>query len=409
MSADPKRLKIKDYSYTLPDDRIAKYPLPDRSGSKLLFYQQGKIWDKAFTSLPDLLPANSLLIFNNTKVVQARLFFQRPSGSIIEVFCLEPLQPTTEMQLAMQQTGSCTWSCLVGNAKRWKEQALTLSFPLDNGQYGTLKVEKEERMVDSYAIRFSWEPAHLTFADILEKAGNLPLPPYLNRPATNADKQSYQTVYARQAGAVAAPTAGLHFTETILKALQDKNVRTQEVTLHVGAGTFKPVKAEEMENHAMHREEIYVSEECLQALLKQVSKPIIPVGTTSLRTLESVYWLGVSLVLNPNQNATDLQVPQWLPYEVKENILPADALSAALAFLHQNHLDYLRANTQLLIAPGYTFKLITGLITNFHQPESTLLLLVSALIGEDWRRVYEHALTHDYRFLSFGDSSLLLP
>ena len=409
MSADPKRLKIKDYSYTLPDDRIAKYPLLNRSGSKLLIYQQGKIWDEAFTSLPDLLPADSLLIFNNTKVVQARLFFQRPSGSIIEVFCLEPLQPITEMQLAMQQTGSCTWSSLVGNAKRWKEQALTLSFPLDNGQNGTLKVEKEERMQDSYAIRFSWEPALLTFADILEKAGNLPLPPYLNRPATNADKQSYQTVYARQAGAVAAPTAGLHFTETILKALQDKSIQTQEVTLHVGAGTFKPVKAEEMENHAMHREEIYVSEECLQALLKQVTKPIIPVGTTSLRTLESIYWLGVSLVLNPNQNPANLQVPQWLPYEVKGNMSPIEALRAALAFLHQNRLDYLRANTQLLIAPGYTFKLITGLITNFHQPESTLLLLVSALIGEDWRRVYQHALTHDYRFLSFGDSSLLLP
>jgi len=409
MSADPKRLKIKDYSYTLPEDRIAKYPLPDRSGSKLLCYQQGQIRDYNFTSLPNLLPADSLLVFNNTKVVQARIFFQRPSGSIIEVFCLEPLQPTTEMQLAMQQTGFCTWSCLVGNAKRWKEPALTLQFPLKNSQSGTLKVERGEKLVDSYAVHFSWEPAALTFADILEKAGNLPLPPYLNRSATPTDKQSYQTVYARQAGAVAAPTAGLHFTEAIFKTLQDKNIRTQEVTLHVGAGTFKPVKAQEMETHPMHREEIYVSLGCIQALLEQGTKPIIPVGTTSLRTLESIYWLGVSLVLHPHKNPAELQVPQWLPYEVQGQISPAEALQAILTFLQNNNLDYLRATTQLLIAPSYTFKLVTGLITNFHQPESTLLLLVSALIGEDWRRVYEHALAHDYRFLSFGDSSLLLP
>jgi len=409
MSADPKRLKIKDYSYTLPEDRIAKYPLPDRSGSKLLCYQQGLIRDYNFTSLPDLLPADSLLVFNNTKVVQARLFFQRPSGSIIEVFCLEPLQPTTEMQLAMQQTGFCTWSCLVGNAKRWKEPALTLQFPLTNSQTGTLKVEKGEKLADSYAVHFSWEPAALTFADILEKAGNLPLPPYLNRPATPTDKQNYQTVYARQAGAVAAPTAGLHFTEAIFKTLRDKNIRTQEVTLHVGAGTFKPVKAQEMETHPMHREEIYVSVGCIQALLEQGTKPIIPVGTTSLRTLESIYWLGVSLVLHPHKNLAELQVSQWLPYEVQGQISPAEALQAILTFLQNNNLDYLRATTQLLIAPGYTFKVVNGLITNFHQPESTLLLLVSALIGEDWRRVYEHALAHDYRFLSFGDSSLLLP
>jgi len=409
MSADPKRLKIKDYTYLLPDDRIAKYPLPDRSGSKLLFYQQGKIRDYAFTSLPDLLPPDSLLVFNNTKVVQARLFFRRPSGSIIEVFCLEPLQPVTEMQLAMQQTHSCTWNCLIGNAKRWKESFLTLTFPLENGQSGTLKVEKKEKIADSYGVHFSWEPAHLTFAEILEKAGNLPLPPYLNRSATLSDQQSYQTVYAQQAGAVAAPTAGLHFTEALFKALEAKNICTQEVTLHVGAGTFKPVKTQKMENHAMHREEIYVSRACIQKLLSQIPRPIIPVGTTSLRTLESIYWLGVSLLLKPSINPTELMVTQWLPYEEKENITVAQALQAVLNYLHQNSLDYLRANTQLLIAPGYTFKLVTGLITNFHQPESTLLLLVSALIGEDWRRVYEHALAHNYRFLSFGDSSLLLP
>lgn len=412
MPTDPKRLKIKDFTYPLPDHQIAKYPLPQRSASKLLYYRQGQIQDEVFTSLPDLLAADSLLIFNNTKVVQARLYFQRPSGSTIEVFCLEPLLPVTEMQLAMQQTGSCTWTCLVGNAKRWKEPVLTLEFPLEKDLTGTLRVQKGDRMEESFAVKFEWEPAHLTFAEILEKAGNLPLPPYLNRAATPADKETYQTVYAQESGAVAAPTAGLHFTPEIFTALHNKNIATQEVTLHVGAGTFKPVKATEMKEHAMHREEIYVSADCLRGILQHLPKTIIPVGTTSLRTLESLYWLGVSLMMQPEKytSANDsLEVLQWLPYEVQEEI-PADvAINALVTYLQHNQLDYLSASTQLLIAPGYQFKLVNGLITNFHQPESTLLLLVSALIGENWRRVYDHALRNNYRFLSFGDSSLLLP
>jgi len=412
MSTDPKRLKIKDFTYPLPDHQIAKYPLPQRSASKLLYYRHGQMQDEVFTSLPALLPPDSLLIFNNTKVVQARLFFQRPSGSTIEVFCLEPLLPVTEMQLAMQQTGSCTWSCLVGNAKRWKEPVLTLDFPLEKDLTGTLQVQKGERTQDSFAINFAWEPAHLTFAEILEKAGNLPLPPYLNRAATTSDKETYQTVYAQEAGAVAAPTAGLHFTPEIFTALKERNIATQEVTLHVGAGTFKPVKAPEMAAHAMHREELYVSIACLREILQHLPKPIIPVGTTSLRTLESLYWLGVSLILQPGKfTPTEnlLEVPQWLPYDVQEEIPSDAALQALVTYLQNNQLDYLRATTQLLIAPGYQFNMVNGLITNFHQPESTLLLLVSALIGEDWHQVYDHALRNNYRFLSFGDSSFLLP
>jgi S-adenosylmethionine:tRNA ribosyltransferase-isomerase len=316
------------------------------------------------------------------------------------------------MQLAMQQTESCTWSCLVGNAKRWKESVLIMEFPLENDQTGKLKVQKGERIQDSFAVNFSWEPAYLTFAEILEKAGNLPLPPYLNRAATTSDKETYQTIYAQEAGAVAAPTAGLHFTPEIFTALKEKNIATEEVTLHVGAGTFKPVKALQMEEHAMHREELYVSINCLRGILKHLPRPIIPVGTTSLRTLESLYCLGVALVLQPEKftkSENSLEVLQWSPYEVPKEIPPAEALNALLTYLLNNQLDYLRATTQLLIAPGYEFKLVNGLITNFHQPESTLLLLVSALIGEEWRRVYDHALYNNYRFLSFGDSSLLLP
>lgn len=409
MSANPKQLKIKDYTYLLPDEQIAKYPLADRAASKLLFYNRGQIQDYTFTALPDLLPPDTLLVFNNTKVVQARLFFKRPTGSTIEIFCLEPVAPATEMQAAMQQQQSCTWKCLVGNAKRWKEDILTLNIPLANQTTGLLKAQKGERLADSYLVDFSWEPRELTFAEILEKAGNLPLPPYLNRSATEADKQNYQTVYAQKEGAVAAPTAGLHFTDKILTNLSTRHTKTLAVTLHVGAGTFKPVKATEMADHPMHGEEIYVAYQAIQQLQQHLPKPIIPVGTTSLRTIESLYWLGVSVLLEPDINPDNLQVRQWLPYELNQEITPAEALGALQHYLKVRNLDYIRATTQLLIAPGYAFKLAAGLITNFHQPESTLLLLVSALIGEDWRTVYQHALQNQYRFLSYGDSSLLLP
>jgi S-adenosylmethionine:tRNA ribosyltransferase-isomerase len=409
MFAHPKELKIKDFTYDLPEARIAKFPLEERSAAKLLVYRAGQIQDHAFTELPALLPQRSLLVFNNTRVVQARLYFQRATGSTVEVFCLEPVAPSAEMQLAMQQTHSCTWNCLVGNARKWKEPELSLAIPLDNQQTGQLTVRKGDRVDDSYLIHFSWTPASLTFAEILEKAGNLPLPPYLNRPATATDRQTYQTVYARQDGAVAAPTAGLHFTDQVFRELAAQNIQTQEVTLHVGAGTFKPVKAAEMAGHSMHGEEIYVGTGVIEQLLKHLPDPVIPVGTTSLRTLESLYWLGVRLLRKPVLVPAELHVSQWLPYENEKVISPERALLALLDFLRLHQLDHIRATTQLLIAPGYSFKLVTGLVTNFHQPESTLLLLVSALIGNDWRKVYHHALQHGYRFLSYGDSSLLLP
>jgi S-adenosylmethionine:tRNA ribosyltransferase-isomerase len=408
MAQNPQALNIKDFTYLLPESRIAKYPLPDRSASRLLYYNQGEIQEQLFIDLPDLLPPHTLLVFNNTKVIQARLFFKRPSGATIEIFCLEPVAPVTEMQLAMQRTTSCTWNCLVGNAKRWKEDTLELTFTLPDNTNAILSATKGERNGDSYLIEFRWQPASLTFADILEQAGNLPLPPYLNRSANQQDKTTYQTVYARQEGAVAAPTAGLHFTEAIFKALAARRVQTLPVTLHVGAGTFKPVKALAMADHIMHSEEIYVSAEAIEKLVEHLPQPIIAVGTTSLRTLESLYWLGVVVERNAGILPDNLEVLQWLPYETQNPPEPKVALTNLLAYLNQHGLTHLRASTQILISPGYEFKLIEGLITNFHQPESTLLLLVSALIGSNWRRVYEHALANNYRFLSYGDSSLLL-
>jgi S-adenosylmethionine:tRNA ribosyltransferase-isomerase len=312
------------------------------------------------------------------------------------------------MQMAMQRTGSCTWKCLVGNAKRWKADQLTLSFTLPDQTIGQLVATKGDRTEDSYCISFTWEPTGLTFAEILAYAGNLPLPPYLNRAATEQDNKSYQTVYAHQEGAVAAPTAGLHFTEEVFTTLKARQVQLMPVTLHVGAGTFKPVKASAMAEHPMHGEEIYVPVIALEQLRAHLPRPVIPVGTTSLRTLESLYWLGVRLAHNPDLKPDNLVVPQWLPYETPHLLDPDAALSALINFLNRHQQTHLRATTQLLIAPGYAFKIIKGLVTNFHQPESTLLLLVAALIGPDWRRVYAHALTNHYRFLSYGDSSLLL-
>ncbi|QMU29789.1 S-adenosylmethionine:tRNA ribosyltransferase-isomerase [Adhaeribacter radiodurans] len=403
MTENPKDLTIQDFRYSLPDAAVAQYPLANRDESKLLFYQQGTVSDHTFRVIPDLLPSGSLLVFNDTKVVQARLLFTKPTGGTIEIFCLEPVAPHTEMQQAMQQTGSCTWQCLVGNAKRWKSGTLQLVLPQLK-----LEAELQERVADAYLIKFSWQPQELTFAEVLEKAGRIPLPPYLNRAADETDISRYQTVYAAAAGAVAAPTAGLHFTEKVLAELSQRLISQAKVTLHVGAGTFKPVKAPSMADHQMHAEEIYVSLETIRQIQAHLSKPVIPVGTTSLRTLESLYWLGVLVSQNPK--ISNLHVPQWLPYEASAALpTPTLALQALADYLTKNQHDYLRATTQLLIAPGYSFKICAGLITNFHQPESTLLLLVSALIGNQWRTVYEHALKKQYRFLSYGDSSLLLP
>lgn len=407
MPQHPKDLQIADFVYDLPDERIAKFPLAQRDQSKLLSYKGGNISDHTFQDLAELLPTNSLLLFNDTKVVQARLFFTRPTGSVVEVFCLEPVSPTSEIQQAMQQTDTCVWRCMVGNAKKWKEPILELQFSF-HGQNAILKAEKTAQETGSYLVKFSWEPAELTFAEVLAGAGNLPLPPYFKRDATEADQSRYQTVYAKQEGAVAAPTAGLHFTPAVFEKLAAKGIKTAYLTLHVGAGTFKPVKAEKMADHDMHAEQIIVSKALVEQLLAHFPNPVIPVGTTSMRTLESLYWLGVKLLENPKLKISELEVNQWQPYEGKTEITVPEALQAILTFLAQNDSDFLPASTQIIIAPGYAFKICAGLITNFHQPGSTLLLLVSALVGENWKQIYAHALTHDYRFLSYGDSSLLM-
>ncbi|HEX8428611.1 S-adenosylmethionine:tRNA ribosyltransferase-isomerase [Hymenobacter sp.] len=406
--ADPRLLSIQDYTYTLPTERIAPEPLPDRDQSRLLVYRGGHITDQTFRSLPTELPQDTLLVFNDTKVVQARLFCRKPSGGQIELFCLEPVAPHSAIELAMQQTGECVWKCLVGNGKRWKNGLILLDFTAQ-GQAATLTAERMEA-TDGYSlIKFNWQPATLPFAEVLRGAGHLPLPPYLNREDTEADAVRYQTVYAAHEGAVAAPTAGLHFSDAVVADLVAQGVAMTRVTLHVGAGTFQPVKAARMADHAMHGEPFVVQAAVLRQLLAHHPRPVVAVGTTSLRTLESLYWLGVQAASNSLLPDKLPHVLQWQPYAPGSTLPATDALQALLNYLDAQGLEALHATTQLLIAPGYRFRMIRGLLTNFHQPESTLLLLVAALLGPDWRRVYDHALSHEYRFLSYGDSSLLLP
>jgi S-adenosylmethionine:tRNA ribosyltransferase-isomerase len=404
----PQQLRIQDFHYDLPAARIAPEPLADRAASRLLVSRAGVLTDKTFRDLPGELPPHTLLIFNDTQVVRARLLARRPTGGTVELFCLEPVAPHRALELALQQTAAATWRCLVGNGRRWKEGPVTLEFSFA-GQPATLWAERRavEETGDSL-IDFRWQPSSLPFAEVLRAAGHLPLPPYLHRPDTALDAVRYQTVYAAHEGAVAAPTAGLHFTPELLQELAQRGVATGQVTLHVGAGTFQPVKADTMADHPMHAEPIIVQASLLRQLLAHRPHPVVAVGTTSLRTLETLYWLGAGLVRQPEQPT--LAVAQWQPYEegVPE-ITPEQALQALLAYLEQQGSDTLEASTRLLIAPGYQFRLVQGLITNFHQPESTLLLLVSALLGPGWRAVYDHALAHGYRFLSYGDSSLLLP
>jgi len=405
---DPHQLRIQDFHYDLPAERIAPEPLPDRASIRLLVSRAGVITDKTFRDLPGELPPDALLIFNDTQVVRARLLAKRPTGGLVELFCLEPVAPHRALEPALQQTEAATWRCLVGNGRRWKDGSVQLDFSFA-GKPATLWAERQavEESGESL-INFHWQPASLPFAEVLRAAGHLPLPPYLHRPDTATDAVRYQTVYAAHEGAVAAPTAGLHFTPELLAELAERGIATGRVTLHVGAGTFQPVKADTMDGHPMHAEPIIVQASLLRQLLTHRPRPVIAVGTTSLRTLESLYWLGASLVRRPGQ--PELAVTQWQPYE--ENALeisPETALNALLAHLNATGTDTLEASTRLLIAPGYRFRLVQGLITNFHQPESTLLLLVSALLGPGWRTVYDHALAHGYRFLSYGDSSLLLP
>lgn len=404
----PKELSIIDFTYELPDERIARYPLAERDQSKLLIYRNGQISETIYAELAAHIPANSLLVFNNTKVVEARLLFEKPNGGRIEIFCLEPHEQYGDITTAMLQKGKVWWKCLVGGAKKWKEGALISQIEKYDSSEITLTARKIEQYADAYLIELSWDDADMSFAELLHAAGVIPLPPYLNRAAEESDQERYQTIYAKHDGSVAAPTAGLHFTNSLFAKLTQKNIRHSFVTLHVGAGTFKPVKSATMQDHEMHAEFIDVSAAFIEQLLQETAGPVIAVGTTSLRTLESLYWLGVKTKLDPLISAEALTITQWEPYELAEyNFSAAEALTALLDWLQQNQADRLITKTQIIIATGYTFRIIKGLITNFHQPQSTLLLLVAAITGDNWKNIYQYALDKEFRFLSYGDGSLL--
>lgn len=401
---DVKHISIEDYDYPLPDDRIAKYPLAERDASKLLVLKDDGIRESQFKRVCEFLPKDALLVFNETKVIRARLQFHKVTGSRIEVFCLEP---ENDYQMAFSAASPVRWKCLIGNAKRWKEGRLSMELTV-GGEPVTLHAERLNQN-DQYAeIEFSWMPETLPFASVLEAAGEIPLPPYLHRDAEPADRDRYQTVFARYDGSVAAPTAGLHFTQPLIAALHEQGFAFDEVTLHVGAGTFKPVSTETIGEHAMHSETIVVRKSFIQNLIQHIGKPIVPVGTTSTRTLESLYWIGVMLK-EQGMEQHPLHVDQWFPYECHEPLSATEALQTIVDYLDKHDLTRLEASTALMIAPSYKMRVITGLITNFHQPKSTLLLLVSALIGERWKDCYRYALDHGFRFLSYGDSCLFLP
>lgn len=392
-------LSISDYNYPLPEERIAKYPLPERDHSKLLIYKDGEVREDHFFRVGEYIPAHSLLVYNNTRVIQARLVFHKPSGARIEIFCLEPLAPH-DYQLSLSSTEGCTWKCMIGNAKKFRETAIDMPLQVAGGNV-VLRATKGEQMGNTFAVTFSWE-GRLSFAEILDAVGELPIPPYLNRPTEERDKTTYQTVYSRIKGSVAAPTAGLHFTEAVLADLRQRGIKTTELTLHVGAGTFQPVKTEDANLHTMHTEIIAVPRQAIVDILAHLGH-VVAVGTTSMRTLESLYFLGCMLL----RGDRSLHVPQFMPYEQEWTLSTEEALQALLAYLDETHQDTLHAETQIMIKPGYRFRVVEQLITNFHQPKSTLLLLVSAFVGEDWKKIYDYALAHDFRFLSYGDSSIL--
>ena len=399
-----QEIAIAEYDYPLPDERIAKYPLAERDTSKLLLYKGGEIREEKFVNLPSFIPQGALMVFNNTRVIQARLRFRKETGAQIEVFCLEPEQPADYQQM-FQETKECVWQCLVGNSSRWKGGVLSQVINI-GGVDVTLSVER----VSSAAVnlvRFFWDGG-FTFAELLEAAGELPIPPYLNRKTEESDKNTYQTVYSKVKGSVAAPTAGLHFTPAVLSALDATGVQRGEVTLHVGAGTFKPVKSELIADHEMHEEYIEVQRALLERLVA-AGGAAVAVGTTSVRTLESLYFLGEKVSENPAIEENELCVEQWEPYNREHTISTVEALTALLQWLDAKGLDRVHSHTRIMIAPGYTFRIVKAIVTNFHQPKSTLLLLVSAFIGGNWRKVYDYALENGFRFLSYGDSSLLIP
>ncbi len=404
MNVNPEKILLKDYTYELPLNRIARHPLKKRDESKLLIYDKGNISENLFKNISNYISEESLLISNDTKVINARILFESPAEKQIEIFCLEP-DGEKDIQLAFQKQGSAEWKCIVGNLKAWKGGKLEKKINAEGEEF-TLNAELIEKTGDAFMIKLEWNPENLTFAEILLKFGVIPLPPYMKRAADDEDSTRYQTIYANTKGSVAAPTAGLHFTEEVFSSLKEKNISADYVTLHVGAGTFKPVKTETISGHSMHSEKFYVEKSTIENILNHTGK-IIAVGTTSLRTIESVYWYGVQLINNKTSGSGEVVVSQWEPYEQNQNISVKQSFEAVLEQLSKNNLQYLSGETEVIIVPGYEFKVINGLVTNFHQPGSTLLLLIAAFIGVDWKMLYEYALNNDFRFLSYGDSSLL--
>ena len=400
-----QEIAIAEYDYPLPDERIAKYPLAERDTSKLLIYNKGVVCEERFSNLPQFVPQNSLMVFNNTKVIQARLRFRKETGALIEVFCLEPEQPCDYQQIFLE-TKECVWQCLVGNSNRWKGGVLSQCVTVA-GKEVTLSVERVGGPAAVNHVRFTWDGG-CSFAELLEAAGELPIPPYLNRATEESDTRTYQTVYSKVKGSVAAPTAGLHFTPAVLEALTAAGVEREEVTLHVGAGTFKPVKSELIADHEMHEEYIEVRKALLEKLIA-AGGSVVAVGTTSVRTLESLYFLGELVAENPVITQDELHVGQWTPYNREHSLSTVEALEALVTWLERNALDRVHSHTQIMIAPGYTFRIVKAIVTNFHQPKSTLLLLVSAFVKGEWRKIYDYALANGFRFLSYGDSSLLIP
>jgi S-adenosylmethionine:tRNA ribosyltransferase-isomerase len=404
--SSPKNISILDYTYDLPDERIALHPLQQRDLSKLLIWKEGKIAEDRFSNIANHIPEKCLLIFNNSKVINARIRFTKTTGSTIEIFCLEPAGTIQDYAVVMNQKGFSQWKCFIGGVAKWKEEFLIKEIK-HNNIFIQLKAKIIEKLNDAYVVAFEWTPLSISFAELLMEVGDIPLPPYIKRKTGIEDSDRYQTIYAKEEGSVAAPTAGLHFSENIFNQLSAKNIQKAEVSLHVGAGTFKPVKAETMEGHEMHAEWIDVSQSTIQSLMEQ-QDPVVAVGTTSLRTIESLYWMGVKTHLDP-----DLLLPDIKQWDVYEEVMQKSEISKRLAFqsllnwMAKNQKSHLFTQTQLLITPGYKFKVANALITNFHQPQSTLLLLVAAAIGEEWRKCYDYALTNDFRFLSYGDGSLI--
>lgn len=404
-------IQLESYHYDLPDERIARYPLEKRDQAKLLLYQNGKIQDRTFYELPKLLPAQSHLFFNATKVIPARLFFQKPAtsqgeGAHIEVFLLNPVAPSHVIGEAMLAKQKCSWHCMIGNKKKWKSELVLQKSLIVNNQ--EIKLSASLENTEKQIVSFSWDQSEITFVDIVEAIGRTPLPPYLKREATDEDKPRYQTVYSRNEGAVAAPTAGLHFTPEVLKALETNGIQQDYLTLHVSAGTFQPIKAQDITQHPMHSEQMVITKAHVKHLLEHDKGKIIAVGTTSLRTLESLYWYGV--LLSRDSNAS-FKIPKLIAYQEKPENLPSlqESMKNILSYMELRGLDQLMGETEIFIYPGYQFRVCQGLITNFHLPKSTLILLIAAFVGEDWKQIYQHALENNYRFLSYGDSSLLLP